>query len=278
MNLMRLWLYVTLLCCSLSICWASTPFVQAATGYTAGGAGSNIVTTGTGGIAFGSDVTSGNYLHVLFQIDTNHAPMGWTISQTAGTATIGTPVLIRTDDLSASITTIYYQYGIPITGSGTLTLQGTYGETFQTVHIAVIELSDIDTTTPFTTGEYAAAANFNVATGATMTTGNTPTLANTESYLCSFGAVRFFNGLPPSAGNGTIQINTLWPEPSSGGTTPGLSYQTRLLSSTTATNSTFTAVANFSITGVLGAVFKKAAAGGGTAVSVFKHHYSQMKH
>lgn len=247
---------------------------QLASGFTVRSA-SAVVTTGTNGFSLGGNVTAGNYLDLIHLAVGAETTQTLTIAKASGTATIGTigdPIQYL--NITGTDSREIRRYLIPITGSGSLTMQGTYGETLRDFQIAMQEFSGLDATTPFTTGKVAT-GNANVATGGTIGSGNiTPTVQ--PGVIVGWGWIKTSNGAAPTQGSGnTLISNLLWPDLGTGGTVPSLALQWRVFSSLSALASDFVAVAHFSDTYALAAVFNDSGTGGSSVIPVILNQYRQ---
>ena len=223
--------------------------VQTAEGSTASGA-SAVVTA-----AFGSDVTAGNVIDLFFSADSSSV-QSITIEKDSGTATIDTVgAAIDTVDLTASSPFRHLaRYRVLVTGSGSLTMKATYGQTFHAINLGIAEISGLDGTTPFTSGKVAH-AGASVATGNTVSSGLiTPPSA--PGIMIAWGFC-VYGTAAPNAGDSATLVDKYWATYGSGGTTQCLSLIYKNYSSTSDIAGVFTAVANFSLMYSVAALFNE---------------------
>jgi len=204
-------------------------------------------TAAAGTVPVSLNVTSGNVLDVLFMA---HAALPHTcvISKLSGTATIGTPVQIDYIDDTANYAEIY-RFIVPITGTGSLTLQATYGKTNEDIMLAAAEISGAITTGYVTSHNTASPPPY--IDGGSMSSGYI-TPSNTSGILCGWAAM--VNGgtlISPTAGGGA----TLFASGLFSGYNSGLSYESKAISSTSQTEIIFLPGQGYQRTHVFGAFF-----------------------
>lgn len=126
--------------------------------------------------AFGSNVTSGNTV-IIAGGQTEAASDAWVAgdcTKSAGTATIGTPVLLASNNVNfqASIYARTALWLVPITGSGSLTMQISNGSSPFWTLIAGHEFTETDSTAEDSAAAGTATDNTNADTGNATSAGN----------------------------------------------------------------------------------------------------------
>lgn len=123
--------------------------------------------TGTGTIAFPNNVVNGNLILVsAVKLVTASEPFAaGDLTKSAGTATVGTIALdVSRDQAIAGANRHAGVWSIPITGSGSLTLQLATTDGTAAVFIAIVEYAEMDTS-----GSRLAASNSNSSSSTTTT-------------------------------------------------------------------------------------------------------------